>query len=84
LVEEELDQTAQLAAIVPSPIRTLAGVLIGASKVARDITAQIELEADVALKSALIELSGEAIFAWDLHGGIVEWNAGCCRILPLP
>ena len=67
--------------MVASPVRTTAGgVVIGVSKVARDITAQKELEARLALKSALIELSHEAIFAWDLHDGIVEWNAGCERL----
>ena len=66
--------------MVASPIRTPDGVLIGVSKVARDITAQKELEADLALKSALTKLAGEAIFAWDLHGGIIEWNAGCERL----
>jgi PAS domain S-box-containing protein len=66
--------------MVASPVRTSGGVLIGVSKVARDITAQKELEAKLALTSALIELSDEAIFAWDLNDGIVEWNTGCERL----
>ncbi len=66
--------------MVASPVRTTAGVIIGVSKVARDITAQKHIEASLALKSALIELSHEAIFAWDLNDGIVEWNAGSERL----
>jgi PAS domain S-box-containing protein len=66
--------------MVASPIRTTAGVLIGVSKVARDITAQKQLEATLSLKSALIDLSEEAIFAWDLEQGIVEWNMGSERL----
>jgi len=66
--------------MVASPIRTPGGVLLGVSKVARDITAQKELEARLALTSALIELSHEAIFAWSLTDGIVEWNTGCERL----
>jgi PAS domain S-box-containing protein len=66
--------------MVASPVRTPEGDLIGVSKVARDITAQKALEASLALTSALIELSQEAIFAWDVNGGIVEWNAGCERL----
>ncbi len=70
--------------MVASPVRTTAGVLIGVSKVARDITAQKEVEAKLTLQSALVELSDEAIFAWDLHDGIVEWNTGCERLYGYP
>jgi PAS domain S-box-containing protein len=70
--------------MVASPVRTPAGVLVGVSKVARDIRAQRAVEAQLSLKSALIELSDEAIFAWDPHGGIIEWNAGCERLYGYP
>jgi PAS domain S-box-containing protein len=66
--------------MVASPIRTTDGVLIGVSKIARDITAQKKLEATLSLKSALIDLSDEAIFAWDPDHGIVEWNMGSERL----
>ena len=70
--------------MVASPVRTTAGVLIGVSKVARDISAQKAIEAKLTLESALVELSDEAIFAWDLHDGIVEWNTGCERLYGYP
>jgi PAS domain S-box-containing protein len=70
--------------MVASPVRTTAGVLIGVSKVARDISAQKEIEAKLTLESALVELSDEAIFAWGLHDGIVEWNTGCERLYGYP
>ena len=66
--------------LVASPIRTTDGAFIGVSKVARDITAQRAVEAQLSLKSALIDLSDEAIFAWDLNDGIVEWNTGSERL----
>lgn len=66
--------------LVASPIRTTDGSLIGVSKIARDITAQRAVEAQLSLKSALIDLSDEAIFAWDLNEGIVEWNTGSERL----
>jgi len=66
--------------LVASPIRTTDGSVIGVSKVARDITAQRAIEAQLSLKSALIDLSDEAIFAWDLNEGIVEWNTGSERL----
>ena len=54
--------------------------LDGVSNVARGITAKKHLEATLSLKSALIDLSAEAIFAWDLDRGIVEWNMGSERL----
>ena len=51
-----------------------------ASKAAGDSTAQKQLEATLSLKSALIDLSAEAIFAWDFDRGIVEWNLGSERL----
>jgi PAS domain S-box-containing protein len=50
------------------------------SKVARNVTVKKDLEATLSLKSALIDLSAEAIFAWDLERGIVEWNMGSERL----
>jgi len=47
---------------------------------ARDITAQKQLEVTLSLKSALIDASEEAIFAWDPDHGIVEWNMGSERL----
>ena len=70
--------------MVASPVRTAAGVFVGVSKAARDITAQKQLEGKLSLKSALIELSHEAIFTWDLEEGIVEWNTGCERLYGYP
>jgi PAS domain S-box-containing protein len=66
--------------LVASPTRTTDGTLIGVSNVARDITAQRAVEAQLSLKSALIDLSNEAIFAWALADGIVEWNTGSERL----
>jgi len=66
--------------MVASPIRNAAGALVGVSKVARDITAQKDIEAKLSLKSALIDLSSDAIFAWYPDDGIVEWNTGSERL----
>src|SRR6185503_4000491 len=79
-IRQRKDGTRIHVSMVASPVRTTAGLLIGVSKVARDISAQKEVEAKLTLQSALVELSDEAIFAWDLHDGIVEWNTGCERL----
>ncbi len=78
------DGTRIHVSMVASPVRTTAGVLVGVSKVARDISAQKMVEAKLSLESALVELSDEAIFAWDLHGGIIEWNTGSERLYGYP
>jgi PAS domain S-box-containing protein len=67
-----------------SPIRDASGSLIGASKIARDITARRRTEAQlhehresIAQLNRLIELAFEAILVWDWNGGVVQWNHGC-------
>jgi PAS domain S-box-containing protein len=70
--------------VVASPITLPGGAIVGVSKVARDITEQRAVEAKLSLKSALIDLSDEAIFAWDLEHGIVEWNTGSERLYGYP
>lgn len=79
-VRQRKDGSRIHVSMVASPVRTTAGTIIGVSKVARDISAQKEIEAKLTLQSALVELSDEAIFAWDLHDGIVEGNTGCERL----
>jgi PAS domain S-box-containing protein len=67
-----------------SPIRDASGSLIGASKIARDITDRRRTEAQlhehresIAQLNRLIELAFEAILVWDWDGGVVQWNHGC-------
>jgi len=67
-----------------SPIRDASGALIGASKIARDITerrrtaAQLqEHRKSISQLNRLIELAFEAILVWDWDEGVVQWNHGC-------
>jgi PAS domain S-box-containing protein len=79
-VRKRKDGTRLQVSMVASPIRDGAGALVGISKVARDVTTQRQTEIDLSMKSALVDLSDEAIFAWELDDGIVEWNTGCERL----
>ena len=54
-----------------SPIRNAQGEVVGASKIARDISDRKRLES---LMSAVIDFSDDAIVTKDLNGVITSWN----------
>jgi PAS domain S-box-containing protein len=59
-----------------SPVRDAAGVIIGASKIARDITERKRAESLLRRQADLIENSNEPIFVWKIGGGITYWSRG--------
>ncbi|MES2207560.1 MAG: PAS domain S-box protein [Pseudomonadota bacterium] len=66
--------------ITVSPIKNSKGDIIGASKIARDITFTKEAERTAAYLSAIIESSDDAIISKDLNGFITSWNKSAERI----
>ena len=63
-----------------SPIRDSMGRVIGASKIARDITAQIEMEAKARELTAIVQHSADAIVGKTLEGLVTSWNPGAERM----
>ena len=63
-----------------SPVKDIRGNIIGASKVARDISDRIHREERQAVLSAIVESSVDAIISKDLNGVIMSWNRGAEQI----
>jgi PAS domain S-box-containing protein len=59
-----------------SPVRDRSGKIIGASKIAHDITEPRRLGQQVRWQASLLERSHDAIFMWELDGPILYWNHG--------
>ena len=63
-----------------SPIRNAEGRIIGASKVARDITERQQSEELRARLAAIVDSSDDAIVSKTLDGVITSWNRGAERL----
>ncbi len=63
-----------------SPVKDDAGRIIGASKVARDITERKEIERALTERARLLDLSSDAIMVRDSADRITYWNRSACDL----
>jgi PAS domain S-box-containing protein len=74
------DGTRIPIALRVSPIRDDSGVIVGASKIARDISEKRRAAAGERLLAAVIRSSDDAIVTKDLEGTITSWNPAAERM----
>jgi PAS domain S-box-containing protein len=63
-----------------SPVKDAEGDVIGASKIARDITERKQKLESLRRQADLLDQSHDAIFTWKIGGGIVYWSKGAERL----
>ncbi len=72
--------TALDISLTISPVKDAAGRVIGASKVARDISARKETEQELAEQARLLDLSNDGIIVRDRSDRVTYWNKGAVEM----
>jgi PAS domain S-box-containing protein len=74
------DGSKIIVSLTISPVKDNGGVVIGASKIARDVTDRERAIAEHGRLAAIVESSEDAIVGKTLEGVITNWNAGAAQV----
>lgn len=79
-VRRRKDGTLIDISLTVSPIKNMFGEIVGASKIARDISTQKVADRNQAVLAAVVDSSDDAIITKNLDGIITSWNEGAHKI----
>jgi PAS domain S-box-containing protein len=79
-MRQRKDGTLVALSLTISPVKDAAGRIIGASKVARDITERKRIEQALSERATLLDLSNDAIFVRDASDRITYWNKSASEL----
>jgi PAS domain S-box-containing protein len=74
-IRKRKDGTLINISLSVSPIRDEAGKIIGAAKIARNITEQKRAQEAILFQASLLDAVEQAVIATDLDGKIIYWNS---------
>lgn len=78
-VRQRKDGSLVDVSVTLSPVKDSKGCIVGASKVARDITEKKRWERSAALLASIVDSSDEVIISKNLDGIITSWNKSAAR-----